>query len=249
VADIDGDGFFEIAYTAESMLVALNHNATLVEGFPQKLSSAGTTVTFSSSPVIADFDDDGRLDLATGSRNEQLSVRDIDGHKPDLQLAVSNALDSTPAVEDINGDGSMELAAMASDGFLYLWKIESDGEIAWSGFLNTITHDNATTVTPGPIVAGEELMPKRSVYNYPNPTEGNATTIRYSLNEPADVNIKIYDFAGDFIDEFAGSGDAPAANEVIWNLNNVASGVYFARVEARGQTSTDVAIIKIAVVK
>jgi hypothetical protein len=103
--------------------------------------------------------------------------------------------------------------------------------------------------TPGQIVIGQDLMPKRSVYNYPNPTEGGSTTIRYSLNQPADVNIRIYDLAGDFIEEMAGAGNAPADNEVTWNLGNVASGVYFARVEARGQTSTDIAIIKIAVVK
>lgn len=249
VADIDKNGFFELVYTSETSLVALNHTATLVEGFPQKTSLAEFQSGFSSSPVIADLDNDGTLDLAVGSRDEHLTVRDIDGRIPDLQLAVSGKLNSTPVVDDLDNDGELDLAIMGGDGFLYVWNTGSEGDVAWSGFLNTLTHSNAASTTPGQIVIGQDLMPKRSVYNYPNPTEGGSTTIRYSLNQPADVNIRIYDLAGDFIEEMAGAGNAPADNEVTWNLGNVASGVYFARVEARGQTSTDIAIIKIAVVK
>jgi hypothetical protein len=92
-------------------------------------------------------------------------------------------------------------------------------------------------------------MPVKSVYNYPNPTEGTSTTIRYTLNAPASVKIKIYDIAGDYVDELTGSGFAPAANEVQWSLADVQSGVYLARVEAVGEDQTEVAIIKIAVIK
>jgi hypothetical protein len=38
-------------------------------------------------------------------------------------------------------------------------------------------------------------------------------------------------------------------NEVPWNVSNIQSGVYLARVEARGASRSDVVIIKIAVVK
>jgi hypothetical protein len=35
----------------------------------------------------------------------------------------------------------------------------------------------------------------------------------------------------------------------VWNLNGIQSGIYLARVEAKGPSETSVAIIKIAVVK
>ncbi len=92
-------------------------------------------------------------------------------------------------------------------------------------------------------------MPANTAYNYPNPTEGNLTTIRYRLNFPAEVNIKIYDLAGELVDELAGTGFGQADNEVNWEVTNIESGVYLARVEAEGNGMKDVAIFKIAVVK
>jgi hypothetical protein len=114
-------------------------------------------------------------------------------------------------------------------------------------------HDAAQTslnsAQETPVVVADKLMPAKSVYNYPNPTEGNSTTIRYRLNEDAAVKISIYDTAGDLVEELSGPGLAQADNEIQWNLQNVQSGVYLARVEAKGQGETSVAIIKIAVVK
>ena len=92
-------------------------------------------------------------------------------------------------------------------------------------------------------------MPANLVYNYPNPTEGNRTTIRYLLNSSADVRIKIYDLAGDLVDEFLGPGFGQVENEVDWQLDDIQSGVYLARVEATNEGIRDVAIFKIAVVK
>ncbi|TDI91117.1 MAG: T9SS type A sorting domain-containing protein, partial [Caldithrix sp.] len=96
---------------------------------------------------------------------------------------------------------------------------------------------------------GQQLMPEKLVYNYPNPTEGNSTTIRYTLNSPAQVRIKIYDLAGQLVDELQGTGFGQAENEVIWGLENIESGVYLAHVEADGDGNKGAAIIKIAVVK
>jgi len=93
------------------------------------------------------------------------------------------------------------------------------------------------------------LMPRQSVYNYPNPTEGSFTTIRYRLASNAEMKISIYDSAGDLVTELSGPGLGQADNEIQWNLQNVQSGIYLARVEAKGQGETSVAIIKIAVVK
>jgi len=92
-------------------------------------------------------------------------------------------------------------------------------------------------------------MPVESVYNYPNPTEGNETRIRYRLNAPAEVRVKIFDLAGELVEELAAPGVGGTDNEAVWKLDGVQSGVYLARVEAKGSKATDVAVIKIAVVK
>jgi hypothetical protein len=87
------------------------------------------------------------------------------------------------------------------------------------------------------------------VYNWPNPNIDNFTFIRYFLTDEADVTIKIFDMAGDLVDEFTGTGNSGTANELKWDLVDVQSGVYFARVEAQNSQKSEVRIIKIAVIK
>jgi len=92
-------------------------------------------------------------------------------------------------------------------------------------------------------------MPAALVYNYPNPTQDNTTRIRYRLNEAATVRITILDAAGDLVIELEGPGLPQANNEVEWNVSEVQSGIYLARVEAQSETDRAVKVIKIAVVK
>jgi hypothetical protein len=63
------------------------------------------------------------------------------------------------------------------------------------------------------------------------------------------VNIKIFDLAGSKITELSGNGIAGFDNEVTWNVANIQSGIYLARVEAKSANQSSVAIVKIAVVK
>jgi hypothetical protein len=131
-----------------------------------------------------------------------------------------------------------------------VWHLPSSSNNAdWPMYHHDAAQTSLNLAKEPPVPVAGKLMPAKSVYNYPNPTEGNATTIRYRLNENAAVKISIYDTAGDLVEEMSGPGLAQADNEIQWNLQNVQSGVYLARVEAKGPSETSVAIIKIAVVK
>ncbi len=55
--------------------------------------------------------------------------------------------------------------------------------------------------------------------------------------------------AGELVKEFSGPGLPAIENEVNWDITNIQSGVYLARVQAKDIDETNVAIIKIAVVK
>ena len=92
-------------------------------------------------------------------------------------------------------------------------------------------------------------MPKKLVYNWPNPVKTVFTHIRYYLSEAATVNISIYDQAGFKVWETEETGTANMDNEVIWNVSNISSGIYFARVRASYGGKEEMKIIKIAVVK
>jgi hypothetical protein len=80
-----------------------------------------------------------------------------------------------------------------------------------------------------------------AVRNYPNPFNPK-TRIALSLPEASDWSVKIYNIAGQLVNDYAGTADAGLV-EVVWdgtdrNGNTVASGIYFYKAEAGNYTAT-----------
>lgn len=253
LGDVDGDKFLEMVFVAEKKLYAFNHTGSLTSQFPILLSDDISPKQIFSSPILVDFDQDGRSEIVVGTLENRLVAFHANGQLVnDFPLSTGGAINSTPALADVDADGDIEIAAAADDGFLYVWDLVEEllpENVAWGSLFHDIQHTNANLNSESPAQPSGQLMPAKFVYNYPNPTEGTQTTIRYRLNFPAQIQIKIYDLAGELIDEFSGPGHAQADNEVEWPLSGVESGVYLARVEAKGNGLTDVAFVKIAVVK
>jgi hypothetical protein len=167
-------------------------------------------------------------------------------------LACAGAVNSSPTLADIDGDGDIEILAGDEAGWMYVWDLAAEpgsAQLPWPTWGHDFRHTGGfpSCELPSPPQAGE-LMPTASVYNYPNPTEGQSTTIRYRLGQEAEVDIRIYDLSGDLVAELPGTGFAHTENEVVWDLSDVASGVYLCRVEARGGGHQETVFCKIAVV-
>ena len=80
--------------------------------------------------------------------------------------------------------------------------------------------------------------------NYPNPFNP-VTTIKYTLDKPGKVSIKIYDITGRLVSELVNESKASGNYEVSWDAASVSSGVYFYRLEALGETlSKSLTLIK-----
>ncbi len=72
---------------------------------------------------------------------------------------------------------------------------------------------------------------------YPNPFNA-FTTIRYSLFEESDLAIGIYNLLGQRVATiFEGTQEA-GEHSVVWNASAFPSGVYFARLEAKGRSES-----------
>lgn len=252
LADLNGDVFVEMALMADNKIYAFNRFGFLAEGFPIAISSSPASAIL-SSPVLADINRDGRAELFSGANENRIAAFQAAGAMlPEFPLSTGAAVNSTIVLSDIENDGALDIAAAADDGFLYVWGLQRDfnpGDIPWGEFLANSQHTNFYVDERTPPAPAGDLLPANSVYNYPNPTEGDRTTIRYRLNFPAQVRIKIFDLAGDLVDELAGPGFSQTENEVTWPLQNIQSGVYLARVQAEGEGRKGVAVIKIAVVK
>ncbi|MFQ5771184.1 MAG: T9SS type A sorting domain-containing protein [bacterium] len=69
--------------------------------------------------------------------------------------------------------------------------------------------------------------------NYPNPFNPS-TTIRFSLLKQSQTTLQIFDVLGEHVATLLDNEDMqPGSHEVKWDANNMASGMYFYKVEAR----------------
>jgi hypothetical protein len=88
------------------------------------------------------------------------------------------------------------------------------------------------------------------IYTYPNPARGDKLVFKFLLNYNSDVEIDVYDVAGELIKkltkEKCGGG---LINEIEWNIKNIASGVYVYLFKADGEGGKKKITKKLAVIK
>lgn len=247
VADLFNDGNNYIVFNHGSYIEARNMDGSTAEGYPYEDPEDAEYVL---QPTAADLNNDGTADILATTANGKLVAINGKTAKPlaNFPVAVGSRPLSTPVL--FNYNGRVNLALVDSYNNLYAWNItNSEDEIYWSGEYAAQTNN---AFVPAASNAGEisEFFPPDRAYNWPNPVYGNETYIRYYVSENSQVNIKIFDIAGDLVAELTDEGSGGFDNEVTWNVSGVQSGVYFAHIEANGSSGTsENKIIKIAVIK
>ncbi len=71
--------------------------------------------------------------------------------------------------------------------------------------------------------------------NYPNPFNAR-TTIRYSLVQPADVQLRIFNSAGQQVAELDQGEKSAGTHAVVWDADAVGSGIYVYRLKVRNES-------------
>lgn len=244
-------------------LFSFNYNLTLFPNFPVLLNVPEKETRLSFPPLIS------FLPGSEGNAEQAVVIADPAGvifgfdfqgnPLPDFPISVGDSLATSPALLDIDGDGDIELAAVTQTGWVYAWDFPTkvtagNAPFVWYQYLGTPENQNHPVETdlrqsPGSAAQNANLLPAERVFNWPNPATENVTFIRYWLGAPAEVRIKIYDAAGDLVKTLTGSGFPNTYNEVRWDLSDVQSGVYIARIEASSSADTRIEFIKIAVIK
>jgi hypothetical protein len=100
-------------------------------------------------------------------------------------------------------------------------------------------------------------MTAERTYCYPNPARESDLTVRVFLEEPAIIEVEVFDVSGERVARFARDG-LPTANEIVWETAGVASGLYLVRIEAAepggaatpaGRARFETRVIRVAVIR
>lgn len=219
-------------------------------------SDVGGWPFLSSDPAPADTDHDGMPDdwETANSLNLNLdSDRNIvgsDGYTM-LEKYLNSLVNFTPLVgyqllTSVVGTGriahanglyeagsSLELVAIPDEGWIF------DG---WSGDTTETSSDIILTMNSAKtITANFSLQPssitevhhadRLNVYCYPNPVSG-AANIAFTLEEPALVNICLFDVFGKQLKQIANERFEPGLNEVVLDATDIKPGIYLYSVSA-----------------
>ena len=126
MADLDGDGDLEIVIggtNTNGKLYAFNYDGTAVSGEPGW--SGGILLDGSaieSSPVIGDIDGQTGLEIVIGTDDGNVYAFHTNGSpvsgwpKACIWQGVAGAVKSTPVIDDIDGDGKVEIVVATTIG-------------------------------------------------------------------------------------------------------------------------------------
>jgi hypothetical protein len=267
LGDINQDGYLEPVLAAKNGIYAFNRNGTLVSGYPVEQESTflvtevanGWLISydypflFSSSPVLGDISGDGNLDIVVGSPHFGLLGFDgKTGRKLDwFPLATQGSVAAPPLICDVDRDGRIEIAVGSDDGVFHVWKLTgTPSAVPWGAYLRDAAHTGFITDAELPALPEPNLRIADRFYVYPNPAEKIAYA-RFTLGAVANAasRIKILDVSGLPILEMTASAYASADNEQRFDVTDIPSGVYLARLEVDCDQGKAVKFAKLAIVK
>jgi len=254
IGDLDNDGFPEVVICGKKYIYAFSRSGTLKDGFPIEFDWVQEGKNIATIPVLGDLNGDENVDIVVGSDRGEIYAFSYDGSiLSGFPLTCGSNVASSVSLIQNPENGNVQLMVKSTGGYLFLWEFPfryDSAKIPWGEYLHDSRHTSLTkTPNMTPAAPSGELMPAGRVYNYPNPAEGNSTTIRYYLNYSAEVTISIVNLAGELVTELKGPGNAQTDNEVSWPLSGISNGVYLAKVEAVSADGKSIKFIKIAVSK
>ena len=247
LTDLKQDGTNYIVLNNGNNIEVYNLTGAMADNFP---FADPRGIGFAGTPLTADFEGDSKSEIISITKDGRIFAIDGGTGKivPGFPISVGSGVPVTPVL--YNANGKTNLAVLNDQNVLSAWSISSvEGKLYWS---EEFGNPQNTSFIPAAKNTNRinEFFPTSRAYNYPNPVYEGETNIRYYVDEDSKINIKIFDLAGDFVDELNDNAQGGMDNETVWSVSNIQSGVYLARIEAVSSSGkSEFAIIKIAVVK
>lgn len=246
----DGEPDFIYVNLADNNLTALNRNGAMLDFFPIQPPPG---VTFAGTPVVADIDGNGELNLV---------VAGVDQYSLNLYAyhLSGDPVEGFPLLAGGMADGTSRpvnpviferyLAAASPAGDLKIWEFPGLQQIKWSSAYGNSTDNKSSASLSSPAVSEPDfsILNRKETYNWPNPAR-NETYIRYQTDEPAEVQIKITTLSGRTIYSRTLQSRGGVPEEITVDTSSWGSGGYFALVTVKRAGQTERKLINIAIAK
>ncbi|HEX7880056.1 MAG TPA: M6 family metalloprotease domain-containing protein [Candidatus Eisenbacteria bacterium] len=259
LADVDNNGYLEVlALETGGVFHVFNYHGTSLVSLPVTVPSEQRYFIESQlAPLVTDLTADGDPEFILPLDDGQVIGVDASGRQFEEWAYFGGGQDgASPVVEDLDGDGHIELIAVSR----YLDRARLDvhtigraaGPPMWSAH-------RGSSARPG-VLLPEEYLPVANgpvlddTFAMPNPAR-ESTRFHYRVGEGVEsVEIRIVDMLGRPVRNLAGSNFTGTDNTVEWDLKGadgraVAPGVYLARLTVTGPAGAEESTMKLAVLR
>ncbi|MFH1312329.1 MAG: FG-GAP-like repeat-containing protein, partial [Candidatus Eisenbacteria bacterium] len=170
LADFDSDGKLEIVagFGGQPANLALLRWDGSPYGDDEVILTWGHSLGY-SSPVVADVDNDGELEIVTCSSDGYILGVETDGtFARGYPWKLDEYIFSSPLIDDLDGDGDMDLAVSGYDACLHVWDLASPyspENVPWGMF----QHDRYHTGSFDFKVPADVTAPTHAIAVFQNP--------------------------------------------------------------------------------
>lgn len=249
--DFTGGGSLDILITdyEENKIYAFNRDGGLLDFFPL---SPPLGALFSGTPYLADITGNGRMELLTAA-SDGLS------HSVFAYAGSLDLLEGFPLLIGGINEASLYtsppmlidedyLYAASSQGEIRSWYLPLLEETGWGKIYGPQSGNKAGLNMEKDRVERPEfgLLNDLETYNWPNPADDH-TYIRYETSAPASIDITVITPGGLTIFQKQTHSEGRHPQEVRLNTTSWGNGVYFARIRARSNETTEHKLIKIVI--
>ncbi len=247
LTDLKNDGENYIIQNDGQYLNSMNFTGAMADKFPFQDEFF---CTFYSSPLSIDINNDEVGDVITFTDDGKIFAVDGISGKVINGFPISSGGKVSPVPIIFSDNGKTALAVITEENRFISWAISKyNGKQFWTEEYGNSSNTSLVNEAKS-METITEYFPQSKAYNWPNPVYESTTNIRYYVSEDSDAEVTIFDLAGDLVARLNGKGTGGFDNEIVWDVSDIQSGVYFAHLKVTGVSGkTDTKIIKIAVIK
>jgi hypothetical protein len=258
VADLNGDGRDEIAVVANASPATFTTLIVYDGATGNVLLTKLLSNSSESSPILADVDGNGSVDVVVGGESGVINAWNLAGTQLDgFPLTVNDFVRGTPFFDDVDGDGGADIVLAGWDRTVYVWDLAAPYDPArapWPTFhrnaarTGSVLHD-PTTDSGGQDGGAAVPTALRFLPNVPNPFNPT-TTLWLEVPVTGAVQVAVYDVRGRWLRTLHDGALTAGRHDFAWDGRDaeghvVPAGIYWSRATTAGRvTSRKLALVK-----